>query len=103
MSLNQKDDIVKFKLERLFECFPWELGNYLQIRQGRHEADTYFALPYINLEHKRQLILVYNIPFIIRHDAPTYAQKYSPHKYSLTLGEVPLLRAFGAHRVHDVS
>ena len=47
LTLNQNDDILGFKVERLFERFPWKLGNYLKYKQGRN-YDTYFAVPYVD-------------------------------------------------------
>lgn len=46
-------------------------------------------------------MLVYSVPFMIRSDALTYAEKYVPHQYEMLGGVVPLLRAFGAHWVRD--
>lgn len=46
--------------------------------------------------------MVYEVPFILRRDADNYKDKYSPHKYDLVAGLVPILRAFGAHPVSDI-
>lgn len=100
ITLNSNDDVLAFKLERLFERFPWTLGNYLKYKRGR-SYETYFAVPYVNYEMQRQLVLVYSVPYIIRADANTYAEKYSPHKYHMLGGVVPLLGAFGSHWVRD--
>lgn len=80
ITLSPNDDVLAFKLERLFERFPWTLGNYLKYKRGR-SYDTYFAVPYLDYENQRQLVLVYSVPYIIRNDAKTYAEKYSPHRY----------------------
>lgn len=47
ITLNHNDDLLAFKLERVFERFPWTLGNYLKYKRGRN-YDTYFAVPYID-------------------------------------------------------
>jgi hypothetical protein len=100
ITLNHNDDLLAFKLERVFERFPWTLGNYLKYKRGRN-YDTYFAVPYIDYELQRQLVLVYSVPYIVRSDAKTYAEKYSQHKYEMLNGIVPMVRAFGSHWVRD--
>lgn len=100
ITLNHNDDILGSKLERVFERFPWTLGNYLKYRRGR-SYDTYFAVPYLDYEHNRQIVLVYSVPYIIRADAKTYAEKYSAHKYEMLGDFVPMVRAFGSHWVRD--
>jgi hypothetical protein len=47
ITLSHNDDLLAFKLERVFERFPWTLGNYLKYKQGRN-YDTYFAVPYLD-------------------------------------------------------
>jgi hypothetical protein len=47
--------------------------------------------------------LVYSVPYIIRADAKSYAEKYSPHNYELLADFVPMVRAFGSHWVRDSS
>ncbi len=50
LTLTHTDDIVGFKLERLFERYPWgKPQNYFKYRRGRM-YETYFAIPYINFE-----------------------------------------------------
>lgn len=100
ITLNANDDLLAFKLERLFERFPWTLGNYLKYKRGR-SYETYFAVPYVDYDNGRQLVLVYSVPYIVREKATTYAEKYSPHEYRMLGGVVPLLRAFGSHWVRD--
>jgi hypothetical protein len=100
LTLNHNDDLLSFKLERLFERFPWTLGNYLKYKRGK-SYETYFAVPYIDYERDRQVVLVYSVPYIIRADAKTYDEKYSAHKYELLGGLVPIVRAFGSHWVRD--
>lgn len=78
LTLNQNDDILAFKVERLFERFPWKLGNYFKYKKGR-SYDTYFAVPYVDEENPRQIVLVYSVPYMIKSDALTYAEKYVPH------------------------
>ncbi len=46
-------------------------------------------------------MLVYSVPYIVRSDATTYEEKYSPHTYKMHNGIVPLLPAFGSHWVRD--
>lgn len=97
--LNHNDDILEFKLERLFERFPWELQNYFKYKRGRL-YETYFAVPYIDYDIQKQVILVYSVPFILDREANSYDDKYSEHNYDLYMG-VPIIRAFGAHYVRD--
>jgi hypothetical protein len=96
----KNDDIINFKLERLFERFPWELGNYLKYRRGRM-YETYFAVPYINQDISSQILAVYSVPFILDAAATTYQQKYSKHDYYLYNGLIPVVKVFGAHYVRD--
>lgn len=47
IKLDQNDDVLEFKLERLFERFPWELRNFFRFKRAR-DLSTYFAVPYID-------------------------------------------------------
>lgn len=64
LTLNQNDDVFSFKLERLFERFPWELQNYFKFKQGR-QYDTIFAVPYIDFDQQKQIILTYTVPYML--------------------------------------
>lgn len=80
LTLDYNDNILFFKLERLFERFPWKLENYFKYKKGRM-YETYFAVPYIDYDNNRQIVAVYSVPFILNSLAPTYREKYSPHQY----------------------
>jgi len=71
ITLNHNDDILAFKLERLFERFPWKLGNYLKYKLGR-SYETYFAVPYVNPDAPSQIVAVYSVPYILNAEASTY-------------------------------
>lgn len=100
ITLNQNDDILAFKLERLFERFPWQLGNYLEFKQGRF-YNTLFAVPYVNPDAPSQIVAIYSVPYIINMEAASYEQKYAAHEYTMLGGLVPVVRMFGAHLVRD--
>jgi hypothetical protein len=68
IQLDHQDSVLTYKVERLFERFPWELQNYFKYKRTRSYA-TYFAVPYIDKDEDRQLILVYEVPYLIRRDA----------------------------------
>lgn len=77
------------------------MQNYFKWKRG-FGYPTYFAVPYIDYEESKQLIMIYEVPYILRRDADNYQDKYSPHNYELYGGLVPILRSFGAHSVSDV-
>ena len=101
LELDHHDEILSYKVERLFERFPWTLQNYFKYRKGRGYS-TFFAVPYVDFEEDNQLVLVYEVPNIINHEATTYKEKYAPHSYTLYNMRLPLLGAFGGHPVDDI-
>lgn len=82
LTLDHQDEILGHKVERLFERFPWTLQNYFKYKRGRTYS-TFFAVPYVDSEVSQQMVMVYQVPFIVRKDAATYDEKYSPHAYTM--------------------
>lgn len=78
MTLDYGDNVRGFKLERLFERFPWQLENYFKYKRG-HMYETLFAVPYVDDSNSRQIVAVYQVPYILNSEATTYKDKYSPH------------------------
>ena len=62
--------------------------------------ETLFAVPYIDEANSRQIVAVYQVPYILNMEALTYKQKYSAHSYE-TIGasETPILKMLGSHFV----
>ena len=101
MELNivlDKNDVVQSSyLDRLYQRFPWELGNDLQKRHSSL-GNSYWAVPYTNQELGLGLVMVYYEPFFANRHATKYEEKYEPHNYSM-LGSTPIVPGFGAHIV----
>ena len=98
ITLDHNDEIKETKIERLFERFPWTLQNYFKYKQGSSYS-TFFGVPYVDFDQNQQLVMIYEVPFILNRHADNYKDKYSAHEYSLYIERLPLLSAFGAHSI----
>jgi hypothetical protein len=60
ITLSDENDVLFFKLVRLFERvpYPFELVNYMKIKKGHLNA-SYFAVSYIEKDERKQLLAIY--------------------------------------------
>jgi hypothetical protein len=83
---NKKDNIYSAIVSRLYERYPWELVNYVKVKEGRF---GFFAVPYVNYNISSQFLAVYDTSF-------------NAKSYLLEQGSgLEVVRILGAHWVRD--
>lgn len=95
ITLDSRNNVLFFELTRLFERIPYpaELQNYLKVKKGSLNA-SYFAVPYINEEVQRQIVVIYEIPYF------NINSNTSTHYY---LDKIPVTRCLGGYLVRDIN